>query len=114
MRQQGDVNIWTVPALPDGARKIEGEDAGVVRLGEATGHMHRIVGEDVTIYAIGPEDGAQAALRHGERMFAMVGDGGAELVHEEHGTQTLAPGIHEFSPVHEFDPFEERTGYVFD
>lgn len=96
MMNQGDIHIWAIESIPEGAKQIESR---VVREGEVTGHAHRIAGEAVKVYDF-----------HG-RIMAVVSGEGVSLVHEEHGAIALKPGIHEFGPTYEYDydTAEQRT-----
>lgn len=99
MKNQGDVHIWKLAALPKNANPRESR---VVREGEVTGHAHRIVGEAVAVYDL---DG---------RVMAVVSGDGVSLVHEEHGPITLEPGVHEFGPTYEYDYETEESRQVQD
>ena len=75
MYRQGDLLLVAIPSgRLDDARRVP---SGIVQLGAATGHEHRLVGGEVyDIY---------------ETKY-LVSDGSAELVHEEHPSITLPAG----------------------
>ena len=97
--QQGDVCVERVSSLPNGAVKL---DSNIVREGEKTGHMHRLVGD------------GQIFIHDGVKYF-VVGDDGATLMHDEHQVHTYAPGIHKVLPgVFEYDYETEEAKRVVD
>lgn len=103
--QQGDVNIEPFDGIIHGyGREITD---GVVRQGSATGHSHRIVGSEFTLRRFW-QAGQQDAI------IADILSDDCELVHEEHGTIDLPPGLWLFTVVREFDPLTGRTSYVYD
>lgn len=97
--QQGDVLFFSTDALPEGAKKV---DDLVIARGEATGHSHRFA-----------KTSTAQMFMHDGTMFAVVG-APSPVVHEEHATVTLAPGVWQVGRVREFDPFEEVIRYVAD
>lgn len=113
MYRQGDVLIVPVEEVPDGLKQVEKEKGRVVLAhGEVTGHAHAVEG-DAQLLAEPPADAADelitpAQAEELERMFLFVGDGGAQVVHEEHGTIALSPGRHEVRRQREYAPEEIR------
>jgi hypothetical protein len=99
MFQQGDVNIYQIDQLPDGAVQ---RSSTVVREGEVTGHAHRIVGGEVEMFELG------------DRIFARILSGDCSIVHEEHGAIPLGEGLYEFGPTHEYDHFAEESRELAD
>lgn len=101
--QQGDVLLKKVSAVPVGAKKratVGGRY--VVAEGETTGHAHALVAsEAVEMYE---RDGV---------LYLNVKEP-TSLVHEEHDTQTVEPGIYEVGIVREVDPFTEEVRSVRD
>ena len=87
MLQQGDVNIWGSCIPP----KATPRKSPIVAEGEATGHMHKVVGTDFEM------------LELGDRIFARILSGDCAIVHEEHKTIMLPPGEYEFGPTYEYD-----------
>ena len=85
--RQGDVLIRSISEIPKGLVQVPRDSHGRVILaeGEQTGHAHAVLGE-VEFLA--------ADLRDMEQTFLRV-ESEAEVVHEEHGTITLAPGDYE-------------------
>lgn len=101
--QQGDVLLQEVRALPAGARKAQRSNRGwVLAEGESTGHAH------VTRTA-----GCELLEAPGGQRFLSVKKNAA-VVHEEHKSVTVPPGLWEVRRVREFDPFEERIREVAD
>lgn len=81
--RQGDVLLVPVAALPASAKPVKREADGAVVLawGEVTGHRHAIADPGVSLY----EDGATRYIMAAKS---------APLVHEEHGTVKVPPGVH--------------------
>lgn len=117
MYRQGDVSLHPVAALPTTAQKVKDP---VLAYGEATGHQHRVVGDQVCVFADG--DGQK---------FVEVGDSGARLVHDFaggsgvtaetearekdlHVAQELKPGLYAVKIEREYDPFEDVLRQVTD
>lgn len=73
---------------PEGAKKHEPWTAE----GEATGHYHRVSGEDAQVVTVQ------------EQMFVLAPNG-ASLTHEDHDTVTLDPGTWVVIRQREFNPF---------
>ena len=68
---QGDVMLWPVDSIPDGAEQAPG-DRHVLAYGERTGHAHVL-------------HGAALWTADGERYVQAVADAEAVLRHEDHG-----------------------------
>lgn len=97
----GDVLIRPVTAIPAGATKSAKR---VLAEGEATGHAHRLLEDsDVEVY----ED-AKGTL------WLRVGEGGAQVTHEEHGVRAIDPGVYEVGKQLEYDHFAEEAREVRD
>ena len=96
--QQGDVIIKPVKAVPTDAQPL---GTRVLREGEATGHAHVATGEGVQLFI------------RGEALYMRV-PAGTEVVHEEHATITVPPGVYEISAVREYDHFAEEARPVLD
>lgn len=103
MQQHGDVLILRVDSVPQGAKKVEPTNGRLILAeGEATGHAHAVsVADGVELY----EKDGTLYLRN---------DVEATLTHEEHDTQTIAPGTYEVGGVVEVDPFEGEIRRVAD
>lgn len=80
--RQGDVLVKKIERLPEEANKVDWEERVILQLGEVTGHAHALSKLDATMYT------AQG-LRYLE-----INPGGADLVHEEHGTIHLPAGYY--------------------
>jgi len=103
-QQHGDVLVFRINALPQGLKRQAPKDGRIVLAeGEATGHAHVIAAlEDCDLYA--DEDGILYLEVRAE----------VDLTHEEHATQTIAPGVYRVDRVREVDPFENEIHAVRD
>jgi len=106
-QQQGDVLVFDEKKLPKGLSKVGPEKMNkgrwIVAEGEATGHAHAIADtEKVEMWEA--EDGT---------VWLNVIEA-VELVHEEHGIQTLEPGVKRIGIVKEIDPFSAEERRVMD
>lgn len=98
--RQGDVLIRQVGQTPDGLEQVPLEDGRVILAhGEVTGHAHAVVGA-VELLASDVAEIRKRFLR-AERE--------AQVVHEEHDTITLPPGLYEVGIQLEYAPEEIRT-----
>jgi len=92
--RHGDVGLFAVAALPEGAI-LERTERIVLAEGELTGHAHRIVA------------GTASLWNAGEQRYVTVGAGGALLDHEEHGPLPLDEGTYECRIQRVFDYLSE-------
>lgn len=97
--QQGDVLMERVDNMPRKAKKLNHR---TLREGEATGHAHRAVAEDVTLF-----------IGEGNVLY-MNAPTGTTVVHEEHNAIEVPPGTYRVSGVQEYDHFLEETRDVLD
>jgi len=81
--RQGDVFLQPVGALPDGATEVPVKGDVVLKLGEATGHAHRIVDAPGKVRVW--DAGAERFLQVLETV---------SLQHEEHAAIDIAPGLY--------------------
>lgn len=89
--QQGDVLLWKVEKLPEGAAEVKRKNGAVVLAeGEHTGHAHRIMDVDALFFE---KDGK----------FYLKNEKPVTLTHEEHRPFTIDPGIWEVGQVREKD-----------
>lgn len=98
--RQGDVLLVPVEALPEDATEAP-RDKGrlVLAYGEVTGHAHVIDAPPETATLFTTADNARFL-----RILAV-----SDLVHEEHGTVTVEPGIYRLPPQVEYnDQMEPR------
>jgi hypothetical protein len=87
--RQGDVLFKKVDGLPKKKRKL---DTDIIVRGEATGHAHRIQnGSLFSSWDRGPHQFIKAYKD-------------TKIVHEEHETIELEPGIYEVIRQREYDP----------
>ena len=91
--QQGDCILVKVSSIPKSAKKVKFD--GVVLRGEGT-NTHEVVASEVEVYE---QDGT---------MFLKV-DKKTNLVHQEHGTQVINPGIYKRVIEREFDYESEEA-----
>ena len=96
--QQGDVTIKPVAAIPEAATRIAGR---VLAEGEATGHKHLAVADDVALFLY---DGT----------LFMRAPVGTTVVHEEHRVLEIPPGDYQIGTVREYDHFGEQARAVID
>lgn len=83
--RQGDVLLVKIAALPKNTKTVQRDNGRVIlAYGEVTGHAHAVVGEADLFEVEGVSD----------RFLHVLADEGAQLVHEEHGTVTLDPGVY--------------------
>jgi len=92
MYRQGDVLITSVDSIPDGAKVLE-RDHLTLALGEATGHSHTITCERAELC----EDVSTL-----ERWMTLPTE--SEVIHQEHDTITIPPGIYKVTRQVEYSP----------
>lgn len=94
--RQGDIVLREMSRLPEGVCVCSG---GILAYGERTGHSHRI-------------DGDGQVWRQDTRLYLEL-EQPSRIVHEEHETLTLPPGLYEVVGQREYvSPEEDRL--VFD
>lgn len=91
--RQGDILIKPVAEIPAGAKQAE----PILAYGEATGHAHCLTGDGLVFRD--PES---------QRLFVKVMGGSASVVHDEHRTVALQPGLYEVIGQREYQPDEIR------
>ncbi|MFX1517892.1 MAG: hypothetical protein ACFFC6_16445 [Promethearchaeota archaeon] len=99
--RQGDLLLRKVEKLPKQAKIVKSD---VILEGEATGHAHRIM--DGEIFRFWSQSS-------GDQLFVKT-EKGASLIHEEHATIELDPGIYEVIRQREYDPDTDTTQWVMD
>lgn len=94
--RQGDVLVFVVDTIPERATPVDRDANGriILALGESTGHAHAILERDAELLSV--SDQVDRWLR--------VGNGGAQVVHEEHATITLPPGAFRVRIQREYSP----------
>ena len=104
---QGDILIERVKSAPSGVRVDRDPDGAVVLArGEATGHRHAIHGDNAVMFR---DDGLARDLDRSLYIgHVVVGKGGADLRHEEHGTIHLPKGTYRIRRQREWDVGEAR------
>jgi hypothetical protein len=98
--QQGDVLARKLNEMPCGDQKSIAKRRCVLAHGES-GHSHVV------------EDDEAELIQIGERMLLKLGRA-AIVKHEEHGHQTLSPGIWEIGRVQEYDYWSKMARRVID
>lgn len=100
MRQfrQGDVLLIETQVPRAGFKHVPRENGRIVlAYGEATGHAHAILDEDVKL------------LQLGDERFLRVGDGGSTVRHEEHAPVAVPAGGYKVVRQSEYAPEEIRN-----
>ena len=94
--RQGDVYLVPVTSIPENAT-VRPRDNGRVILayGEVTGHAHALTAEGVALMEV--KDDASVLE------FLKV-DAVSALVHEEHGTINIEPGLYQIKHQREYTP----------
>jgi hypothetical protein len=93
--RQGDVYILTVDSIPETARQLP---HCILAEGEATGHSHRILQtESAQLFELGKQ--------HFLRVLADP----VAVVHDEHASVTLPPGLYRVWQQREYSPAGIRT-----
>jgi hypothetical protein len=101
--RQGDVLLVQVEAMPEGrAKKV---NSFVLAFGEQTGHKHLLVAEPKNLIDV-------VETEDGKRYIKILHP--AKLIHEEHKTITVFPGIYEQRQEREFDWFQMVVRRVID
>ena len=101
--QQGDVLIYSVNKVPDGAKKVEPIDGKfVIAKGEVTGHAHVI------------EVKLGMKLYEKDRILYLISTVEEPMTHEEHKPSLIDPGITAFETVREKDHFTDIIRQVRD
>ena len=103
--RQGDVLLRRVSALPDSKRlrEVNRDEHSrlVLEYGEVTGHAHAVLSAGAKLYSV--VDEAERVVGQ----YLTVKEP-TDLLHEEHGTITLPPGVYERWYQMEYDGEEER------
>ncbi len=99
--RQGDVCLIRVDALPDGAKKESTDESVVLAYGEVTGHSHRLMTKVNGLSMYAWKEDKLVELREP-----------GQLVHEEHSTIALKPGLYKVVIQREYTP--ERIRRVVD
>lgn len=90
--RQGDLLFVQVASIPKGDWKKR--KTGHILEGEATGHIHRIADLE-----------AAEVLECGEGLcLTVTAEGGVAIVHDDHASLTLHPGIYEVTRQREYSP----------
>ena len=98
INRQGDVMLYEVQALPEGCVEQGQANEIVLRVGEVTGHSHRLLTQERPGLTFLAPDGS---------IYLQIGEP-ATLAHEEHKVQTVPPGIYLLPTQVEHTPSETR------
>lgn len=79
LKRQGDILLEKITAIPEKITPRMVVEDNVIAKGEVTGHAHVLNGG--TLY-----------MQYGT-MYAVVEDGGGQVVHDEHATLELEDGV---------------------
>jgi hypothetical protein len=105
--RQGDVLLVPVRGVPSGGEVRQVERVGgrlVLAEGEATGHAHAVVEEEVRLVTHRRAERSRSGLQWWEsRRFLVVAET-AQLVHEEHDAIAIPAGTYEVRRQREYAP----------
>ena len=105
--RHGDILLRRIKDMPSKRGLIKRTEP-IVEYGEVTGHAHRLVGE-VEVYA--EQEAGQTAS------YVVVPETVKEsvkLVHEEHNTIELEPGVYQVTRQREYNPYTQEARRVAD
>lgn len=101
--RQGDVLLCAVDEIPVTAMPVSSDgDRVIVALGELTGHAHAFAAQEARLFRDEPNG----------RSFIAIAEGGAALLHEEHGPIHIPGGHYEVRRQREYTPGRPR--YIAD
>lgn len=102
--RHGDLLLSSIAKadLPKGSKSLKTD---VLAEGEATGHMHRLVG-NAQILEFKTENGTVEKFVEAKQE--------SELVHEEHNTIQIPKGVYKVVQEREFDVIDEMAREVYD
>lgn len=96
--RQGDVGIRKVEVPENLGHEVKRDNGRVIlAYGEVTGHAHALTKPGVRLFE-------HEGVRH-----LLIPEGGADLVHEEHGTVPLPSGTYRIIQQREYTPEEIRN-----
>ena len=98
VNRQGDVMLYQVQALPEGCIEQGQATEIVLAEGEQTGHKHTLLTEERPAITFLAPDGS---------VYLQIGEP-ATLTNEEHGVQTVQPGIYLLPQQVEYSPAAVR------
>jgi hypothetical protein len=104
--RQGDILLIQTDRVAAGEPQERRDGRLVIAAGEATGHAHAILDDHADILVSG--EGAEEL-----RLLVVGGDGPVALVHEEHATISVPPGVYEIRRKREYVS-EQETRWVTD
>ena len=99
----GDVIVERITTQPDGFDSFKILKDNTLALGEATGHLHRLFGDEIDL---------RECPKTKVKYLRLVEP--AALRHQEHREIMLPPGDYRIGIQKEYDPFEKLTRQVAD
>lgn len=114
---QGDVQGKSIPALPQGAKKINNKP---IAYGEHSGHQHVLTG-DVQMFEVEGRiitviggDGARLQHIHESKLTTTAWKKTKELEKADHASHLLNKGIYEFHIQNAYNPYSKLMEKVID
>ena len=101
----GDVTSFRLESAPKDFNEMEKIKDSAIAYGEATGHLHQIIGD--------PKDYDLRRCKKSGFEFLIVHNV-VFLKHQEHAPVEYTPGVYRFGRQLEYDPFEKLTRQVAD
>jgi hypothetical protein len=103
--QQGDVLLQEVENLPEGSGRIAITGPKIIARGEQTGHNHTIDSDQADLWALS---------KNGVTEFYLEVRNPVTIVHDEHKSLPIPPGIYRVGRVKEYDYFAEMERQLED
>lgn len=101
----GDVILYAETDLPGGFEKMNDVKDACLAYGEATGHAHKIFGDEGDFIL---RECPETRVRHLHVLKEVV------LKHQEHEPRGIPPGKYKIGIQREYDPFSKRVRQVID
>lgn len=110
VRQQGEVHVRRIDALPEGLTPVKAENGRYIISHSESGHHHVLDAERVEVLVRADVPAGMAIL------YAIVREPTAltQTAANPHGQIDLAAGIYELRISREFNPFADRARRVAD
>ncbi len=99
--RHGDLLFKQIDVLPSGLKALDND---IVAFGEATGHHHKLIGGQATVYE---------AKDNSEKRYVEVKQT-SQLTHQEHKTIEVPKATYEIVNEQEYEPFKEAIQRVAD
>lgn len=101
----GDVILYAEESLPISFEDMPVVDDACLAYGEATGHAHKIIGDEGDFFL---RECPETKVRHLHVLKEVV------LKHQEHEPRGIPPGKYKIGIQREYDPFSKRIRRVID